>query len=116
MYNRNTRVKVDHFGSIDATLNTTTGELTLTLYKDAEQTKEAFSTTCQLRDQRRKDVYTLRFTMDKHPETQRKEDFQVQLVKSNHLWFAYIYPQYGRGTITKGKLYVKTEGRNEFFD
>lgn len=113
---KNRFANLDHYGGIKIVLNSDTGEVDLTLYEDQEGEKPVFNTTCKLRKKRNL-TYTIRFTVDKHPETGEKADFTGLLHRKTKYgrWSMHIYPQYGEATITQHELIVETEGMNEFF-
>lgn len=105
------------FNNLDMILDTDLGELKLELFGDEEKKESIFSITCKLpKGEKRKEIYILPFIMDNHPETHEREDFTIQLININYRWVAYIFPQYGKGTITNKSISVKKVGTNEFFN
>lgn len=112
----NNAASLNGYKGIYAELNTDTGELTIELYDDDEKTDLAFSTTCKLRSNR-KGVYLIRFSIDEHPETGKKEEFQAHVIRKKYGQLRmFIYPQYGVATLTKNSISIHSEGNGEFFN
>lgn len=113
---QNRGVTLNGYAGIYTELNSDTGELTIELYNDDEKTDLAFSTVCKLRPNR-SGVYLIRFTIDEHPETGKKEDFQAHVIRKKYGQLRmYIYPQFGVGTLTQNSVNIRSEGNNEFFN
>lgn len=105
----------DHLSDVKAELDTDTGELHLIVLDDEEN--EVLNTKCKLSKDRKDEESIVRFSMDNHPETGRKESFKGILWKRRWggSWAMMIYPLFGKGTISTGRIKVETTGDNEYF-
>jgi len=105
----------NHLSEVKAELDTDTGELHLIILDDEED--EVLNKKCKLSKDKEDEESIVRFSMDNHPETDRKESFKGVLWKPRwrNLWVMMVYPLFGRGTISTGKITVGTTGNNEYF-